>query len=132
MKVTGLSWPRRYTCAAVNGLAAVTVPVTTPVPRMVDSAAGAGLATVTHKGSNSGSVTIEDFQRSRMGCSLVLVSSTVFLVRARSVSRSRCRAVWRHVCLLHLSVHLLWRRRNGDQPVVFAGHPCDPRGRQDA
>src|SRR5581483_4875648 len=71
MKVTGLSWPRRYTCAAVNGLGAVTVPATAPVPRMVDSAARAGRIAI-RDATTDRHATYRDFQRSRMGLSFGL------------------------------------------------------------
>jgi hypothetical protein len=42
MKVTRFSALYRYTCAAVNGREALTVPVTAPVPGIVESAARLG------------------------------------------------------------------------------------------
>src|SRR5262245_65889856 len=64
MKVTGLSALRRSTCAAVNGLAAVTVPATPPVPGIVDSAAKAGAASPSH--ANAHDAITRAFRRSHM------------------------------------------------------------------
>jgi hypothetical protein len=102
----------------VNGFGPVTVPVTTPVPLMVDSAAVAGWAPKAPNGSNKSSATIKDFLRLRMDLFLQAAVSSIAVPRASDVAPEALVTAWRRIRFVHFSVHLLRGHRNRDYASV--------------